>query len=113
MDDVHYYSWCRVLESTFLKYNWSSHAKIHTYTERTRVKPNYIEEVVTASIIGNCQFIKERGGNTPTTKVILHLTPHLPLLVTIIVDFSVSPWTIVTYYYTQDISDINEKWQRC
>ena len=65
--------------------------------------------MVTASIIGNCQYIKEHGGNTPTTKVILHLTPHPPLLVTIVVDFSVSPWTIVTYYCTQDISDINKK----
>lgn len=78
-----------------------------------RVKLNYIEEVVTTSIIGNCQYIKERRGNTPITKVILHLTPHLPLLVTIIVNFSDSPWTIATYYYTQDISDISRKWQCC
>lgn len=101
--------WCRVLETTFLQYEWSKHAKKYTYTERTEVNPKHIEKIVRAYSEGNNPLIKELDGKKPYNKRILHLIPQIPILITVVIDKRNSLWKIVTYYTDDREKSIKNK----
>ncbi|CAB4385616.1 unnamed protein product [Rhizophagus irregularis] len=49
--------------STFLKYDWSEHAKQHTYFDRTETNPEIIENIVRSYSTYTGGFIRERDSN--------------------------------------------------
>jgi len=63
----HLQSWCLVLERTFLKFNWSEHAKKHTYTGRTYFTPVEIKSLLLEYIRGN-PYVRELNGHRPITE---------------------------------------------
>ncbi|CAB4441570.1 unnamed protein product [Rhizophagus irregularis] len=60
----HLQSWCLVLERTFLTFNWSEHAKKHTYTRRTYFTPREIESLIFEYLRGGNPYIGEFDGLT-------------------------------------------------
>jgi hypothetical protein len=102
----HIQSWCLVLERTFLKFNWSEHAKKHTYTRRTYFTPEVIESLLLEYIRGGNPYIGEFNGHRPHNRIIKILISGT--LLCVVVDISVFPLTIITYYYTQSEEEINE-----
>ncbi|GBC00272.1 hypothetical protein RclHR1_00380040 [Rhizophagus clarus] len=108
--DYNVKKWCHVLENTFLTYYWTEHAKKYTYTERTEASPKHIEKILLAYNKGNNQYIRETEGNRPNTKRILHVIPHIPKLITVVIDTTqTNCWKIVTYYYTDKEEEIRNK----
>lgn len=60
----HLQSWCLVLERTFLTFNWSEHAKKHTYMRRTYFTPREIESLIFEYLRGGNPYIGEFDGLT-------------------------------------------------
>ncbi|RHZ68384.1 hypothetical protein Glove_295g44 [Diversispora epigaea] len=96
MSRLDYREWSRVLENTFLQFNWTKEAKIHTYTKRI-YQPDYIERILFAYRDGDISTQRCRS-NQPGCFVIQQKIPDTNQVFRIIIGEEDTHWTIITFY---------------
>jgi hypothetical protein len=70
-----------------MKYDWSEHAKQHTYFDRKETNPEIIENIVRSYSTYTWGCIRKRDSNRgPNVKCVLFLNPYIQRLTTVIID---------------------------
>ncbi|CAJ0747972.1 4405_t:CDS:10 [Entrophospora sp. SA101] len=95
----------KVLENSFLQFNWTKEAKIHTYTRR--FQPSHIEGILIAYRNGDISTQRCRGVE-PGCFIIQQKIPDNNQVFRVVIGEEDNYWTIITFY----ISSARRYWDK-
>jgi hypothetical protein len=95
---VDYRKWSSKLEETFLKFNWSPEAKLHTYSDRDKYSVSFIKNGL-LSYINRCPSTQRCANNKdhPNRAVIQQVIGNNKVVCVVILQ-TVVPWLIINYH---------------
>ncbi|CAJ0841295.1 11318_t:CDS:10 [Entrophospora sp. SA101] len=94
-----------ILENSFLQFNWTKEAKIHTYTRR--FQPSHIEGILIAYRNGDISTQRCRGVE-PGCFIIQQKIPDNNQVFRVVIGEEDNYWTIITFY----ISSARRYWDK-
>ncbi|CAJ0749729.1 7875_t:CDS:2 [Entrophospora sp. SA101] len=103
--NLSYRLWSIVLENSFLQFNWTKEAKIHTYTRR--FQPSHIEGILIAYRNGDISTQRCRGVE-PGCFIIQQKIPDNNQVFRVVIGEEDNYWTIITFY----ISSARRYWDK-